>query len=123
MMVEREAEAHGRPAERLTVRSGGRVFVVRPEEIDWIEAASNYVRLHVGPTTHLLRETMNGIEARLDPEKFLRIHRSTIINVDRIKELRPWFHGEYIVILTDGTRLNLSRSHRDKAQKLLNRTQ
>ena len=110
-----------KPMERLVVRSSGRVFFLRTEEIDWIEAASNYVRLHVGQTSHLLRETMNGIESRLDPDKFLRIHRSTIINVDRIKELQPWFHGDYAVILADGTRLTLSRSHREKLQKLFAR--
>ncbi len=110
-----------KPMERLVVRSSGRVFFLRTEEIDWIEAASNYVRLHVGQTSHLLRETMNGIESRLDPDKFLRIHRSTIVNVDRIKELQPWFHGDYAVILADSTRLTLSRSHREKLQKLFAR--
>lgn len=117
-----DMKSRGRSVERMVVRSGGRVFFLRTEEIDWIEAASNYVRLHVGANSHLLRETMNGIEGRLDGDKFLRIHRSTIVNVDRIKELQPWFHGDYSVILTDGTRLTLSRSHREKLQKLLNRT-
>jgi two-component system LytT family response regulator len=117
------ADLKSRPKqmERLVVRSAGRVFFLRVDEIDWIEAASNYVRLHTGADSHLLRETMNGIEARLDPEKFLRIHRSTIVNVERIKELQPWFHGDYAVILHNGTRLTLSRSHRDKLQKLFAR--
>jgi two-component system LytT family response regulator len=113
-----EMKNRSKPMERLVVRSAGRVFFLRTEEIDWIEAASNYVRLHVAQNSHLLRETMNGIEGRLDPDKFLRIHRSTIVNVDRIKELQPWFHGDYAVILSDGTRLTLSRSHREKLQKL-----
>ena len=120
--VVRDAEACAKPAERLVVRSGGRVFFLRIEEIDWVEAASNYVRIHAGADSHLLRETMNGIEARLDPEKFLRIHRSTIVNVNRVAELKPLFHGDYAVTLCDGTRLTLSRGHRDKLQQFLARS-
>ena len=99
---------------RIPVRSSGRIVFVRSESIDWIEAADNYVCLHVGGETHLLRETMNSLEQRLDPEMFARIHRSTIVNLDRVKELRSWFHGEYLVILNNGTELNLSRSYRDR---------
>jgi two-component system LytT family response regulator len=116
-----DLKSRPRQMERLVVRSAGRVFFLPVDEIDWIEAASNYVRLHCGADSHLLRETMNGIEGRLNSEKFLRIHRSTIVNVERIKELQPWFHGDYSVILLDGTRLTLSRSHRDKLQKLFAR--
>jgi two-component system LytT family response regulator len=76
------------------------------------------LKLHVGKESHLLRETMNGLEARLDPEKFLRIHRSTIVNIERIQELQPWFHGDYVVLLRDGTKLTLSRSYRQKLQEL-----
>lgn len=122
LSVVRDAQPHTKPAERIVVRSGGRVFFLRTDEIDWVEAASNYVRIHAGADSHLLRETMNGIEARLDPEKFLRIHRSTIINVDRVAELKPWFHGDYAVTLRDGTRLTLSRGHRDKLQQFLARS-
>jgi two-component system LytT family response regulator len=104
---------------RFAIKTPGRVFFVRPDEIDWIEAADNYVCLHVGADTHLLRETMNSIEGRLDPERFARIHRSTIVNLDRIKELRPWFHGEYVVVLRDGSELTLSRSYRDKVLGVL----
>jgi two-component system LytT family response regulator len=103
-----------KPLDRLAVKSGGRVVLIRLEEIDYIEAASNYVELHVGRESHLLRETMNKIEGRLPPAKFLRISRSTIVQIDRIKELQPLFHGEYSVILRDGTKLTLSRSYRDK---------
>jgi two-component system LytT family response regulator len=106
-----------RPLERLVVKSAGRVFFLRTEEIDWIEAAGNYVRLHAGADTHLLRDTMNGLEARLDPQRFLRVHRSTIVNVDRIQELQPWFHGDYLVILRDGTQLTLSRGYRPKVEE------
>ena len=91
------------------MKSGGRVFFLRADEIDWIEAAGNYVRLHLGEDSHLLRETMNSIEARLDPRRFFRIHRSHIVNIERIKELQPWFNGEYVVILQNGARLTLSR--------------
>ena len=103
-------------AERLVVKSGGRLFFLRADEIDWVEAAGNYVRLHVGTTAHLLRETMNAIEGRLDPEKFFRIHRSRIVNMERIQELQPWLNGEYSVLLRTGTRLTLSRGYREKLQ-------
>ena len=104
--------------ERLVVKSVGRVFFLKTEEIDWIEAAGNYVKLHVGRDAHMIRETMNGIEAKLDPDKFLRIHRSTVVNIDRIKELHPMFSGDYAVILRDGTELALSRNYRDRFVEL-----
>jgi two-component system, LytTR family, response regulator len=104
--------------ERLPVKSNGRVIFVRVEEIDWVEAAHNYIVLHVGKESHLLRETMNAFEERLSPEKFVRISRSTIVNIDRIKELQPLFYGEYNVTLHNGTKLTLSRRYRDKLQQL-----
>jgi two-component system LytT family response regulator len=104
--------------ERLVIKSGGRIFFLKVEEIDWIEAADNYVRLHVGGDSHLLRETMNHLEKRLDPDHFLRVHRSRIINIRRIKELQPLFRGEYDIMLQDGTRLESGRGYRDKLQKL-----
>ena len=106
------------PSDRLAVKGDGRVVFVKVADIDWVEAADNYVSLHVGKDTHLLRETMTNIEQRLPRETFIRISRSTIVNMERIKELQPLFHGEYAVILRDGTRLTLSRSHRDKLQLL-----
>ncbi|MCL4811720.1 MAG: LytTR family DNA-binding domain-containing protein [Vicinamibacteraceae bacterium] len=108
-----------RPPERLVLKSSGRVAFLKVDEIDWIEAEGNYVRLHVGPISHLLRETMKGIEAKLDPNRFIRIHRSTIVNTERIKELQPLFHGEYAVILQDGTRLTASRGPENKLRRLL----
>jgi two-component system LytT family response regulator len=108
--------------DRLVVKSGGRLFFLRTDEIDWIEASGNYVRLHVGTTSHLLRETMNAIEARLDPEKFFRIHRSRIVNMERIQEMQPWLNGEYAVLLRTGTRLTLSRGYREKLQERVART-
>jgi two-component system LytT family response regulator len=104
--------------DRLIVKSGGRVFFLRAEEIDWVEAAGNYVRLHARNESHLLRESMKNMEAKLDPKTFVRIHRSAIVNVDRIKELEPWFHGEYIVIMRDGTRLTSSRVFSDRLTAL-----
>lgn len=105
--------------DRLVVKSGGRVFFLRTDDIIWIEAAGNYVRLHLAEDSHLFRETMNGIESRLDPRRFVRIHRSRIVNSDRIKELQPWFNGEYVVVLQNGTRLTLSRGYREKLQERL----
>ena len=100
--------------ERLVVKTTGRVFFLKSDEIDWIEAAGNYVKLHVGRETHMIRETMNGIETKLDPDRFLRIHRSTVVHIDRIKELHPMFSGDYAVILRDGTELALSRNYRER---------
>ena len=108
--------------ERFVIKSGGRVFFVRANEIDWIEAAGNYIKLHVGTETHLFRDTMNSIESQLDSDVFFRIHRSHIINIERVKELQPWFNGEYVVFLKNGTRLTLSRSYRDKLQERLGRS-
>ncbi len=103
---------------RLAVKAGGRVVFLKFEDIDWVEAADNYVTLHVGTETHMLRETMNRLEARLPAAKFIRISRSTIVNLERIKELQPLFHGDYVVILRNGTKLTLSRGYRDKLQQL-----
>ena len=105
--------------DRLVVKSGGRVFFLRTDEIDWVEAAGNYVRLHLATESHLFRETMNNMEARLDGKRFVRIHRSRIVNTDRIKELQPWFNGEYVVVLHNGARLTLSRGYREKLQERL----
>ena len=102
---------------RLAVKVDGRVLFVKLEDIDWVEAADNYVSLHVGAEAHLLRETMAAMEGKLPAEKFLRISRSTIVNIDRVKELQPMFHGEYAVIMRSGARLTLSRGYRDKLQR------
>jgi two-component system LytT family response regulator len=108
--------------ERFVIKSGGRVFFVRSDEIDWIEAAGNYVKLHVAGDAHLFRETMNTLEAQLDPDTFFRIHRSHIVNIERVKELQPWFNGEYVVFLRNGTRLTLSRGYREKLQERIGRS-
>ena len=114
------AEAQPAPhPDRIAVKSTGRIVFVRAEEIDWIEAADNYANLHVGVDSHLLRETMSSLEKRLSPAKFIRISRSTIVQIDRIKELQPLFHGDYAVILRDGTKLTLTRNYRDQLEHLL----
>jgi len=112
-------EKSGAPktADRLLVRSTGRVHFVRTSEIDWCEAAGNYVRLHVGGESHLFRETMNGLESKLDPQHFVRIHRKTIVNVERIEELRSSLAGECTVYLRNGAKLTLSRGYREGFQE------
>jgi two-component system, LytTR family, response regulator len=105
-------------AERIPIHSDGRVTFVKPHEIDWIDAADDEVRLHVSNVTHVLRETMAGMEARLPPD-FMRIHRSIIVNVDRIREVQPWFKGDYVLVLKDGTQLTSGRTYRERVQKLL----
>jgi two-component system LytT family response regulator len=109
------------PLERFVIKSGGRVFFLRAEDIEWIEAAGNYVKLHIGAETHVFRETMNSLEARLNPSVFFRIHRSHIVNIERVRELQPWFNGEYVVFLTSGARLTLSRGYREKLQDRIGR--
>jgi two-component system LytT family response regulator len=104
---------------RLMIKSGGRIHFVRTAEIDWCEAAGNYVRLHVGPQEHLVRDTMSHLESQLDPAQFVRIHRSTIVNADRIQEMHSSFNGEYVVLLRGGTRLTLSRGYREAIQSRL----
>lgn len=104
--------------ERLAVKSGGRVLFVNQSDIDWLESAHNYVEIHVGKQSHLLRQTLEAVEARLAPGRFVRISRSVIVNTDRIKELQPLFYGEYAVILQSGVRLTLSRRYRDKLEQL-----
>jgi two-component system LytT family response regulator len=111
-----------RYVERLAVKSGGKIVFVRTDEIDWIGAEGNYARLHTGGRSHLMRETMTSLEAKLDPDRFLRIHRSTIVNADAIAELEPLFQGDYVVILRNGTRLTSSRGYRSNLQEFMERS-
>lgn len=107
---------------RFLVRVGTRVTFVDAEHVDWIGAEGNYLRLHVGPQTHLVRDTLTNAEARLDPRRFIRIHRSTIVNLKRVRAVESLFQGEYLVILQDGTKLNSSGSYREQLEaKLLDR--
>jgi two-component system LytT family response regulator len=104
---------------RLVVKNAGKVNFVRVDEIDWIEAADYYVRIHVARKSHLLRETMSALEEQLDPARFFRVHRSAIINLDRLVEIQPYFHGEHVLVLQDGSKLKLSRSRKEKLEAVL----
>ena len=98
--------------ERIAVKTDGRVFFVRVDDVDYIESAANYVKVRVGNESHLIRERLGELAARLDPTRFARIHRSTIVNLDKIKEIQPWFSGDALVILKTGQKLRLSRMFR-----------
>jgi len=104
---------------RLTVRNNGQVLFLSFEEIEWIEAAGNYVRLNAGGESHLLRETMSGGESKLPRERFLRIHRSALVNLEAVRELVPSPHGDFVVALKSGKRLPLSRACRDRLEEAL----
>jgi two-component system, LytTR family, response regulator len=113
------AERGGAWRQRFVVRQQGRIAFVRTDDVDWIDAEGNYVRLHVGGRTHLVRDTMKAVESQLDPDRFVRVHRSAIVNVDRIASMEPYFHGEYVVTMRDGSRLTSSRSHGGRLRALL----
>ncbi|HEY0405619.1 MAG TPA: LytTR family DNA-binding domain-containing protein [Pyrinomonadaceae bacterium] len=104
---------------RFMIRSGGRVAFIKADDVDWIAADDYYIKLHVSGKSHLLRLSMNELEEKLDPARFLRIHRSTIINFERVKELHQHPNGEYVVVLKNGTELKLSRSRRERLEQLL----
>ncbi len=114
-----EVRALRGPARRFVVRDGHRIRFIATDDVDWIDAAGNYVRLHVAGHSHLLRETMKSVEARLDPERFVRVHRSAIVNLERVVSMEPYFHGEYVLTLRDGTRLNSSRSQGARLRALV----
>jgi two-component system, LytTR family, response regulator len=113
------AQAAEKPGDRILLKSSGEIFFLKAEEIDWIEAEGDYMKFHVSGRAHLMRETMARLEARLDPKRFIRIHRSTIVNIDRLRKLSPSFAGEYAVILHDGTKLKLSRGYHERIATLL----
>jgi len=108
-----------RPIDRLVIRTRGKVSFLKPSEIDWIEADGKHARLHAGRETHVVRHTLTRLEQRLASHNFVRVHRSAIVNVDRIKELEPWFHGEYVVILRDGTKLTSSAAHSQALHRIV----
>ena len=107
--------------QRIVVKSRGRTLFLKIDDVDWFESEGNYVRIHIKGEKHLLRETMGGIEEKLDPQLFVRIHRTAIVNLERIEELSPTSHGEYRVVLRGGARLTLSRVYRDRIEPLLGR--
>ncbi|MEO8025987.1 MAG: LytTR family DNA-binding domain-containing protein [Bryobacteraceae bacterium] len=104
---------------RFVAKSGSRITLVNVEDVDWIEAADNYIELHAGPKVHLVRETLSDVEQKLNPDQFLRIRHSTIVNVSRIREMEPLFNGEYQIRLTNGSELTSSRRYRKKLSVLL----
>jgi two-component system LytT family response regulator len=105
--------------DRLVIKNNNRVFVLKTDEIDWIEAEGNYVRVHFGKQSSLIRETLTRLAGQLDPRKFPRIHRSRLVNIDRIQELQPWSHRDWRIILRSGAELRLSRNYRDQLHQLL----
>jgi two-component system LytT family response regulator len=111
-----------RPIDRLVIRTRSKVSFLKPSEIDWIEADGKHAVLHAGRETHVVRHTLTRLEQRLVPHGFVRVHRSAIVNVDRIKELEPWFHGEYVVILNDGTKLTSSAAHSQALHRIIDAT-
>jgi len=124
LLEERETERTGAKREeryltRLMIKASSRMMLLKVDEIDFIEADGNYAKLHTGRKTHLLREKMNDLEGRLDPAKFVRIHRSIIVNLERIKEMHPHFNGDYVVVLEDGRQLRLSRTRREQLEARL----
>jgi two-component system, LytTR family, response regulator len=112
-------ETHRR--NRLEVKSGGRTIFILAKEIDWVGAANNYLELHVARETHLLRGTMSQLESQLDPTKFARIHRSTLVNISRIKEMKPLFNKDHILVLNDNTQLTVSRTYYEPLLSILRR--
>jgi two-component system LytT family response regulator len=113
------AHLEGESRDRILLKSSGEIIFLKTGEIDWIEAEGDYVKFHVGGRSHLMRGTMAALEERLDPARFIRIHRSTIVNADRLRKLSPSFEGEYAVVLQDGTKLRLSRGYQDRIKALL----
>jgi two-component system LytT family response regulator len=105
--------------ERLVVRVGPKIVFVRVADVDWVASEANYVRLHVGGRSYLLRETLSSLVERLSPEDFIRIHRSTVVNVNRIKEIHPMFKGTYHIRLEDGTELTSTLTYRDRIHELI----
>ena len=111
--------AEPRPAGRVAVRTGQRVVVINWADVDWIEAADNYVTLHVGRSEYLLRSTLSALEEKLPAHQFVRIHRSALVQVDRVTELVPESHGDFTVRLRNGSSLSLSRTFRDRVERAL----
>ena len=117
-----ELKAGPRYLERLVIKNGGRVFFLHVHDVYCIEAEGNYVRVYDNQKGYLLRETISSLEEQLDPKQFLRIHRSAIVKIDRIKEMQPWFHGEYRIIMENGKQLALSRNYRANLQEAVGNT-
>jgi two-component system, LytTR family, response regulator len=113
----RRARGH---AERLVINSSGRVLFLKVDDIDWLEASGNYVTIHAGREKLLMRETLRALGERLDPAKFVRLHRSSMVNIERLRELLPWSRGEQVAVLRDGTQLTIGRAFRERLLAVMN---
>ncbi len=113
------AEAGSEPLERIVLKSGGRVTFLELKDLDWISAAGVYLHLHIAGKTHLYRSSLSAFLQRLNPQRFVRVHRSTVVNTDRIRELRPRGHGDFTIVLHDGRELTLSRAYRSQLERWL----
>jgi two-component system, LytTR family, response regulator len=120
-MIERQKKELPMPGEldRFTIKNRGRIYFIETSSIDWIQAEGNYVTLHTGSNKHLLRIKMNQLEERLNSKLFVRVHRSTIVNIQSIKELRPFFNGSYLILLTDNTKIYSSRGYKENVEQIL----
>jgi two-component system LytT family response regulator len=116
-----EIQRESKDNERIVVKSGSRIIFLRKGLIEWVEAQGDYVKLHIGKESHMLRETMAALSERLDPNRFVRIHRSRIVNLDHVREIRPLWGGDYTVLLRDGTELTMSRTYRPNLQATLSK--
>ncbi|MEQ8935664.1 MAG: LytTR family DNA-binding domain-containing protein [Amphiplicatus sp.] len=119
LIAEPEWTEKERYSERLSFKDGSKVVMLNADEIDWIDAAGDYMCIHAGGKTHIIRETMKTLQARLDPSRFQRVHRSAIVNVKKVKELHPHSNGEYFIILEGGSELKLSRSYKEVVARFL----
>lgn len=105
---------------RIPIKSDGRVMLLPVEEIDWVESSDNHVRIHANKATYVVRQTLQHMEQTLSPKDFVRVHRGSLVNVSRIREIQPWFNGEYVVLLRDGTQVKTSRGYRARLETLMN---
>jgi two-component system LytT family response regulator len=110
------SQPDGRSLDRFVAKRQGRTQFVSTDEVDWIESDGNYIRLHVGTASHLVRGTIANCEERLDPRRFVRVHRRYIVNMERIREVQPWFGGDYVILLKNGQQVRLSRTYREHFQ-------
>jgi two-component system LytT family response regulator len=118
-LLERLSQAEAPQSGRLPIKRDGSVTFVRVDDVDWLEADGDYVRIHAGKATHVVRETIAEVLAKLPPARFVRVHRSIVVNAERIREVQPWFKGDYVLILHDGTKLRTGRTYRTVVQALI----
>ena len=118
-LLDRLSQSAAPQSGRLSIKREGSVTFVRVDEVDWIEADGDYVRIHAGKATHVIRETITEVLAKLPQARFVRVHRSIVVNTERIREVQPWFKGDYVLILNDGTKLRSGRTYRTVVQSLI----